>query len=221
MTNGDLAHATRNLIDRSTVPVHHGTHSRRGTVTATSPLTVELSTGITLPVGCLPRVNPIVGDIVKVEVDGASWTVVDKVSDGYIDWSATADLAFNGGGYVKGNATVDAHYKISDNECHYYGIYVRGSSTVWPNAAILISLLPVNIHISYLFAGQNWVEVGSADALNAGVTGYTGKMMANLVTQAFFSSNVATSPAFWSGTTLPFPWGTGDAIHWDMRYRIA
>lgn len=139
---------------------------------------------------------------------------------GWIDWSGTADLAFSAGVYTKGNATVQAMYRIQGDYCHYVGVYTIGNTTTFPGAGAIMRLspLPANIHSMYLAGGANVMPVGDTFAADTGVQGYYGKPMVTTAAIIAFMTPTAT-PTFWTNAA-PFAFGNTDLIGWNVRFRI-
>lgn len=125
-----------------------------------------------------------------------------------------------GFGGSRGNAVVISQYKILGGDtCWWYGHYIIGSTTAW--AAVNLDMFPP------IYQENSTFSYASASMTAYGARAYNGSYYGLYfeITQApgtnwqLYRSDGAPNARITNA--VPFAWGAGNILSWNLKYRIA
>lgn len=131
---------------------------RKGIVTAVSPLTVTVSNVAITNVNKMPSYVPIVGDIVRIEVDGTAWTITDRYNT--LPQAIGASVKLNTNQLVSNATIVTVGMNTDVQDAYGYGNgttglvvptghdgqFIISAHFRWENAAITNPILAIFVN---------------------------------------------------------------------------
>ena len=125
------------------------------------------------------------------------------------------------GGVTFGNGVSTGAYCLVNGFVHYYGIFTLGSTSAITGSIQLN--LPVNINSAMELGSMPYGFITyfdtPANTRYPGTTTYA-SAASYIVLRAELASGTYVSQTATSAT-VPFTWGTGDVIAWNLYYRAA
>jgi hypothetical protein len=165
--------------------------------------------------GCYPAVGE---GCYLAPLGNGAWLIVATTGEGWT-FFASADLSFSVAGYAKGNATINAWYRVDSGVCDYYGQYIVGTTTFFPNGIMSLILPFATARNDGGPIGQMYGIDSSAGGVFPGSAYGQGTNLAGLESganpaQPWSSPNSAAAQPFGAA------WAVNDQARWNLRFRF-